>query len=75
MKNVNDEERVIGAESSDEDEAVELSLRPQYLAQYIGHATKSPAFSIAGPDVLFKWTPISFAITKAKVVLPKPGGP
>ena len=36
MKNVNDEERVIGAESSDEDEAVELSLRPQYLAQYIG---------------------------------------
>ena len=38
-------------------------------------ATKSPAFSIAGPDVCFKFTPISLAITNAIVVLPKPGGP
>lgn len=36
MKNVNDEERIIGAESSEEDETIELSLRPQLLAQYIG---------------------------------------
>lgn len=36
MKDVNDEERIIGAESSEEDETIELSLRPQLLAQYIG---------------------------------------
>ena len=33
---MNDEERIIGAESSEEDETIELSLRPQLLAQYIG---------------------------------------
>lgn len=33
---MNDEERIIGAESNEEDEEVELSLRPQLLAQYIG---------------------------------------
>lgn len=36
MKDVNEEERIIGAESSKEDETIELSLRPQLLAQYIG---------------------------------------
>ena len=36
MKDVNDEERIIGAESNQEDETIELSLRPQFLAQYIG---------------------------------------
>lgn len=36
MKDVNDEERIIGAESNEEDETIELSLRPQLLAQYIG---------------------------------------
>lgn len=36
MKDVNEEERIIGAESSEEDETIELSLRPQLLAQYIG---------------------------------------
>jgi Holliday junction DNA helicase RuvB len=36
VKDVNDEERIIGAESSEEDETIELSLRPQLLAQYIG---------------------------------------
>ena len=33
---MNEEERIIGAESSEEDETIELSLRPQLLAQYIG---------------------------------------
>ncbi|MFC2671133.1 Holliday junction branch migration DNA helicase RuvB, partial [Lancefieldella parvula] len=33
---MNDEERIIGAESNEEDETIELSLRPQLLAQYIG---------------------------------------
>ncbi len=36
MKDVNDEEQIIGAESNEEDETIELSLRPQLLAQYIG---------------------------------------
>ena len=36
---------------------------------------KSPARSIAGPDVCRKFTPSSFAIIAAKVVLPSPGGP
>ena len=36
VKDVNEEERIIGAESSEEDETIELSLRPQLLAQYIG---------------------------------------
>ena len=31
---MNEEERIIGAESSEEDETIELSLRPQLLAQY-----------------------------------------
>ena len=31
--------------------------------------------AIAGPLVILKFTPISFAITPARVVFPKPGGP
>ncbi|EAO73694.1 conserved hypothetical protein [Streptococcus agalactiae CJB111] len=38
-------------------------------------ATKSPDFSIAGPDVCLRLTPNSLAITNAMVVFPKPGGP
>ena len=38
-------------------------------------AAKSPARSIAGPDVILKFTLISLAIILAKVVLPRPGGP
>ena len=38
-------------------------------------AAKSPAFSIAGPDVILILTPISFAIIPARVVFPSPGGP
>ena len=37
--------------------------------------TKSPAFSIAGPEVTFISVPLSFAITLANVVFPSPGGP
>ena len=36
---------------------------------------KSPVFSIAGPEVTLKFTPISWAIIPARVVFPKPGGP
>ena len=35
--------------------------------------TRSPGFSIAGPEVARTRTPISFAITYASVVLPRPG--
>ena len=38
-------------------------------------AAKSPALSIAGPDVILKFTPISLAIILASVVFPRPGGP
>ena len=38
-------------------------------------AAKSPPFSIAGPLLVFKSTPNSFAIICASVVLPNPGGP
>ncbi len=38
-------------------------------------ATKSPAFSIAGPLVVRIFTPISLAMTIAIVVFPSPGGP
>src|SRR5699024_1965669 len=38
-------------------------------------AAKSPALSIAGPDVDLNWTSISLAIIAANVVLPNPGGP
>ncbi len=41
----------------------------------VNNAAKSPALSIAGPDVIFKFPPISFATMLANVVLPRPGGP
>ena len=42
---------------------------------FVSKAAKSPVFSIAGPDVIRTLTPISLAITPARVVLPSPGGP
>jgi len=38
-------------------------------------AARSPARSIAGPEVILKLTPSSFAIISARQVLPSPGGP
>ena len=38
-------------------------------------AAISPGLAIAGPDVIFKCVPISFAIIPANVVFPRPGGP
>jgi len=38
-------------------------------------AARSPARSIAGPEVILKLTPSSFAIISARHVLPSPGGP
>ena len=38
-------------------------------------AARSPGRSIAGPDVIFMLTPISFAMMLASVVFPSPGGP
>ena len=38
-------------------------------------AAKSPARSNTGPEVDFRFPPISRAIILASVVLPKPGGP
>ena len=36
---------------------------------------RSPARSMAGPEVMRKLLTISLAITPAMVVLPRPGGP
>ena len=41
----------------------------------VNNAAKSPGFSIAGPDVIFIFECISFAIIFASVVFPNPGGP
>ena len=41
----------------------------------VSMATRSPGFSIAGPEVMRMFTPISLAMTEASVVLPSPGGP
>ena len=43
--------------------------------RFVSSAARSPAFSMAGPDVTRICTPISLAITPASVVLPRPGGP
>ena len=43
--------------------------------RFVSIATRSPGFSIAGPEVIRIFTPISFAMTAANVVLPRPGGP
>ena len=45
-----------------------MSIWGNLIGGYLG-------FSIAGPDVCFKLTPNSLAITWASVVLPNPGGP
>src|SRR6266436_6437771 len=36
---------------------------------------RSPACSMAGPEVVFIWTPISTAMMLQRVVFPSPGGP
>jgi hypothetical protein len=38
-------------------------------------AAISPALSIAGPEVILKFTLSSLAIISARHVFPKPGGP
>jgi hypothetical protein len=45
------------------------------FSRFVSIAAKSPVLSIAGPEVILKLTPISFAIISARQVLPSPGGP
>ncbi len=45
------------------------------LSRLVRMAARSPARSIAGPEVILKLTPSSFAIISARQVLPRPGGP
>jgi len=49
--------------------------RISFSSSEVKIAAKSPAFSSIGPDVIFKFAFISFAITPASVVFPNPGGP
>ena len=46
-----------------------------FSAKFVSKDAKSPGFSIAGPDVIFIFEPISFAIILESVVFPSPGGP
>ena len=43
--------------------------------KFVSKDAKSPGLSIAGPDVIFIFAPISFAIIFESVVFPSPGGP
>ncbi len=43
--------------------------------RFVSTAARSPAFSIAGPEVILKSTPSSEAMIPANVVFPRPGGP
>ena len=43
-------------------------------SRLVSIAARSPGRSIAGPEVMRMFTPISFAIIPDRVVLPKPGG-
>ena len=52
-----------------------ITEKPSACAVPMAMATRSPAFSMAGPEVMRIFTPISLAITAASVVLPRPGGP
>ena len=46
-----------------------------FSLRFVSIAARSPARSMAGPDVILISTPISLAIIPASVVLPSPGGP
>jgi hypothetical protein len=49
--------------------------RISFCERLVRIAARSPAFSMAGPLVIRIFTPISLAITPARVVFPSPGGP
>ena len=43
--------------------------------RFVRSAARSPERSMAGPDVMRKFTLSSLAMMPARVVLPRPGGP
>ena len=49
--------------------------RISFSLRFVSSAARSPGFSIAGPEVMRIFTPISWAMMPASVVLPSPGGP
>ena len=46
-----------------------------FSLRFVSIAARSPALSMAGPDVILISTPSSLAIMPARVVFPSPGGP
>ena len=57
-------------------QAVDLVDEQHIAGAQVGQdGARSPARSMAGPEVILMLTPISLAITCARVVLPSPGGP
>ena len=49
--------------------------RISFSFRLVSSAARSPAFSMAGPEVIRMLTPISLAMMPLRVVLPRPGGP
>ena len=49
--------------------------RMSFSFRLVSRAAKSPAFSMAGPEVMRTFTPISLEMMQLRVVLPRPGGP
>ena len=49
--------------------------RTSFSARFVRIPMRSAPRSIAGPDVVTRVVPISFAMMPASVVLPSPGGP
>src|SRR5689334_1624703 len=47
--------------------------RTSFFCILVRIEARSPGRSIAGPDVVLSWAPISFARTFARLVLPRPG--
>src|SRR5699024_1529588 len=46
-----------------------------FSVRLVSRAARSPGFSMAGPEVMRMFTPISLAMMPERVVFPSPGGP
>ena len=54
---------------------ISSTKRMSFSFKLVSRAARSPAFSMAGPEVTRTFTPISLAMMPDRVVLPRPGGP
>ena len=54
---------------------ISSTKRMSFSLRLVSSAARSPGFSMAGPEVTRRLTPISLAMMPESVVLPRPGGP